>query len=85
MTNPNFMPNGAVVIYLEGSRNAQPACATESRRFVLNAATPAGKAQLAGLMIAYTQGKTVSVWGTNTCSVWGDTETIDFFAIVDGP
>jgi len=36
-------------------------------------------------MLAYTQGKTVNVWGTNTCLVWGDTETIDFFAIVDGP
>ncbi|MDH0863146.1 hypothetical protein [Mitsuaria sp. GD03876] len=80
---PNFMPNGAVIFYVEGSRNSPPACATESRRFALNGATPQGKTQLSGLLLAYSQGKTVNVYGTNSCSVWGDTETLDFFAIVD--
>ena len=83
LSAPNFMSNGAVIFYVEGSRNSPPACATEYRRFALNASTPQGKAQLSGLLLAYSQGKTVSVFGTNACSVWGDTETIDFFAIAD--
>ena len=83
LSQPNFMPNGVVVIYFEGTRAGVPSCATEYRRFAVNAATPQGKVQLAGLLTAYTQGKTVNIYGTNACTAWGDTETIDFFAIVD--
>ena len=43
LSAPNFMSNGAVIFYIEGSRNSPPACATEYRRFALNASTPQGE------------------------------------------
>jgi len=52
-------------------------------RYAVNATTPAGKAQLSGLLLAYSTGKTVAIWGTGACTAWNDTETIDFFATND--
>jgi hypothetical protein len=84
LKNIYFMSNGVVMAYVEGPRANFPACAAvESMRFALNAATPAGKAQLSGLLLAYTTGKTVSIWGTGACTAWNDTESIEFFAIND--
>jgi hypothetical protein len=84
LKNIYFMANGVVMAYVEGPRSNAPACAAvESMRFALNATTPAGKAQLSGLLVAYTTGKTVAIWGTGACTAWNDTESIDFFATND--
>lgn len=81
--NVHFMPNGVVIAYVEGARSNAPACATESIRFAVNGTTPGGKLQVAGLLTAYTSGKAVAIYGTGTCTAWGDTETIDFFLTLD--
>jgi len=84
LKNIHYMQNGVVIAYIEGPRADAPACAAvESMRFALNAATPAGKAQLSGLLVAYTTGRTVTIWGTGACTTWGDTESIDFFSTND--
>ena len=83
LKNLFFMPNGVVIAYTDGPRSSPPPCATESARFALDANTSAGKARLAGLLTAYTSGKSVNIWGTASCTAWGDTESIDFFSTVD--
>ena len=76
----HFMGNGVVLALTTGTRTGVPACAnTQPTRFALDASTPAGKAQLAGLLTAYSSGKQVVIIGTGTCSSWGDTESIDYF------
>jgi len=84
LKNLYFMSNGVVIAYVEGPRSNAPSCAAvESMRFAVNATTPAGKAQLSGLLTAYSTGKAVSIWGTGACTAWNDTESIDFFATID--
>lgn len=81
--NINFMTQGYVIFYFEGARGPVPACATERYRFALNVSTPGGRAQLAGLLTAYTTGKSINVYGTGDCSYWADTESVDFFHTID--
>lgn len=84
LKNLHFMPNGVVIAYVEGTRANVPACAAvESQRFAVNATTPAGRTQLAGLLVAYSADRQVNIFGTGTCSAWGDTETIEFFHTID--
>lgn len=81
--NINFMTQGYVIFFIEGERGPTPTCAVERMRFALNVSSPGGRAQLAGLLTAYSVGKPINVYGTGTCSYWGDTESVDFFHTID--
>ena len=83
LSDPHFMGNGAVLVYTSGSRTGTiPACGvTQPQRFALDSTTPAGKAQLAGILTAFAAGKPVVIVGTGTCSVFFDSETIEYFHI----
>lgn len=50
---------------------------------VIDGTTAGGKEQMVGLLSAHLSGKLVAIDGTATCSVWGDTETVQFFHAVD--
>lgn len=43
--------------------------------------SPVGKHQLSLLMMAMASGKTITVYGTGTCSRWGDGESVDAISI----
>jgi len=79
--DPYFLPDGTVVVYVNGTHNSPPGCATYVGRFLLDATTTAGKVQLAGLLTAYTSGKTISVVGTGTCGQ--SSEIMSYFLIDD--
>jgi hypothetical protein len=83
LNNPYFMNNGVLLIPTDGTRSGVPACATESLRFAIDASTPAGKVQAAGILTAFSMGKKVVIWGTGGCTVWGDTETVNFLQVLN--
>jgi hypothetical protein len=79
-----LMGNGVVIVYYDGgSRTGAPACATVNERFAVDGTTAGGKIQVAGLLTAYTGGKTVHLWGNGTCTAYGDTETINYLNTVE--
>lgn len=82
-TNPLFMPGGIVMVFVTGGqRSTVPACgAGESGRFAINSTTDTGRAQLAGLLTAFSSKQLVEVHGTGDCRDWGDTESISWFQI----
>lgn len=82
LNNPYFMGNGVLLIPTDGARSGTPACATESYRFAINASTPAGKVQAAGILTAFSMGKKVVFIGTGDCLLWGDTETVNYFQVL---
>jgi hypothetical protein len=53
-----------------------PSCATQPMKFVINASTDAGRAQISTVLAAQSAGRLISILGTGTCDVWGDTETV---------
>ena len=73
--------NGVIMFMFDGARSATPACHTQGTRWAINAATPAGQAQLSLLLSAWAQRKRIYIRGTGNCSVWGDTETVDWFQV----
>jgi hypothetical protein len=62
-----------IVIFAAGTHNEQPACS--GNEWALSLTTPTGKAMYALLLLAYAQGKPVSVVGTSACTAWPDRET----------
>jgi hypothetical protein len=69
---------------MTGDRTARPACATYfPTRWAFDSTTPAGQAKLSLLLTAYTTQKPIAVYGTATCSQWGDTETTSHFMTAD--
>jgi hypothetical protein len=84
VTNIWMMDGGAVLFNQNGVRSSVPACgSTLPARWAFNATTPAGQAFLSALLSAYAMHKQIHIIGTDTCSVWGDTETMVRFRIVD--
>ncbi|MGR4866924.1 hypothetical protein [Caulobacter sp. LARHSG274] len=79
------MSNGAVLFFTDGSRGPRPACSGPGldARWAINASTLVGQSQLSAFMTAYTLKKRISIHGTGTCSIWGDTETVDYLEIDD--
>jgi hypothetical protein len=77
------MNNGVVMFWHSGSRTTPPTFDTQGR-FAINAATAAGQAQLSSLMTAYAAHKPVTIIGGGSCSIWGDTESIDCFYVQGG-
>jgi hypothetical protein len=53
-----------------------PSCAIQPMKFVINASTDAGKAQIATVLAAQSASRPISILGTGSCDVWGDTETV---------
>ena len=53
-----------------------PSCNDYRGRWVLNLNTPEGKGQYAFLLAAEAMGKEVRVWGTGTCDVYSNTESV---------
>lgn len=72
--------NGIVIFYMTGTRTTPPACATQAR-WTFDANSTGGQAMLATLLTAYARRDLVAVWGTGTCLVWSDTETVSFMQI----
>jgi hypothetical protein len=80
----HFFNQGTILVWTNGSRDTPPACgSSQPGRFAVDANAAGGKAQLAGLLAAYTAGRNVIVVGTGTCNVYSDTETINYFYTVD--
>lgn len=77
---------GAVIFTLNGtSRTTPPTCqiTTAPDRWALDASTVAGQAQVAVLLNAQASGKRIWIYGTGTCSIWPDTETVQIFQVED--
>ena len=84
--NPTYvygMGTGAVLfIQTGGSRDSVPSCATSNPdRWAFDTTNVAGQTKLSILLTAKGLNKTVQVYGTGTCSVWGDTETVDYLVM----
>jgi hypothetical protein len=80
----HFFQNGVVLVVTSGTRVGLPACATtQPNRFAIDVNTAGGRAQAAGLMMAYTAGKNVVIQGTGACNVYSDSESIDYFYTSD--
>lgn len=78
--------NGAVIFTLNGtSRTTPPACQNSSvpDRWTIDASTVAGQAQVAVLLNAQASGKRIWIYGTGSCSIWIDTETVWVFQVED--
>jgi hypothetical protein len=65
-----------------GTRTTPPSCATNTR-WALDTSTSTGQAAAAVLLTAYATGKQIVVYGTGTCTLHPDSETVSFFQIVD--
>ena len=52
-----------------------PACAATGR-WAVDVSTPQGQSLWSAVLLAYSQNKPVTIGGTGTCSVWGDSETV---------
>jgi hypothetical protein len=84
LSSPHFMGNGVVLVYTAGSRSNIPACGiSQPARFAVDSTTPSGRSQLAGLLTAFASGKQVVIVGNDTCSVYSDSETINYFYIAE--
>jgi hypothetical protein len=81
--NPYFTPTGTVLVTTDASQSAAPACATVPNRWAIDATTPAGKLQATAVLTAYAMGKRIAIWGTGTCSVWGDTEGVSLLQVIN--
>lgn len=78
-----FMQTGALLVSTDAVQSGAPACATVVGRWAIDGTTPAGKLQAAAVIAALAMGKKIAIWGTGTCSVWGDTETVSFLQVVN--
>jgi len=77
--------NGAVLFSTSGTRTAVPSCQGPGlgQRFAIDASTTAGQAAASLLITAYNLHRKIWIQGTGTCSIWGDTETVQFFQMAD--
>jgi len=75
-----FMPNGAVLVYLNSPLSGLASCST-AERFAVNANNDVGKAQLAGLLMAHANRRPVQIYGSGQCDAWGDTESVSYFVL----
>ncbi|MEJ5136771.1 MULTISPECIES: hypothetical protein [Acinetobacter] len=74
--------DGLVWITIQGERTGnRPACATYWYMVIKNENSPAGKRQLAMLMMAKATNKPVVIDGAGTCNRWGDGEDISTVSI----
>ena len=67
---------GAFFFTTTGTRSSPPSCATDSGRWVIDGSTVGGQQTIALVMSMQAQGRQIAVYGTGTCTVWGDTESV---------
>ncbi len=84
----HFMDNGVVAFTSNGVRQystSDSSCFVnvQPQDVAIDASTDQGKAQLAGLLMAYAQGKSIVIQGTGQCSAHPSRETVSYFYIVD--
>lgn len=75
---------GLTFFTLDGGSNSccRPACSTVDDRWVIDNDWPGAKFQMSMLLAAATSGKKVTVRGSDSCSVYSNTETaVDIFLI----
>jgi hypothetical protein len=77
ITNISMDASGVAFISMNGTRAANPACVTQSR-WAIAANTLLGQSMLSIAATAYATGKPIGMTGTNNCSLWGDTESIQW-------
>lgn len=72
------IPGGAILVFTTGTRTTPPACSNTSfpTRWAFSGTTAEGQAMLSILLSAYALHQPVSFYGTGTCTVLGDSETI---------
>jgi hypothetical protein len=70
--------NGVVLVWTPGTRTGTPTCATEYSRFALDSTTAGGRSLLAILLAAHSAGRSVALRGTGACTLYGDTENLQF-------
>ena len=74
--------DGLIWVYIVGERTGtKPACATNWYMVIKNENSPAGKRQLAMLLLAKATNKPVAIQGAGTCNRWGDGEDISTISI----
>ena len=83
ISNVHVFDTGVVIFSSSGTRYGVPACAASTNRFVIDASTAGGKAQLAGLLAAYHAGKAITVLGNGTCTIYFDSESVTYFLTAD--
>jgi hypothetical protein len=66
---------GDVVTFSAGVHQGKPACSTAADDWALSLTTASGKAMYALLLSAQSQGKPITVLGTQACTAWPDRET----------
>lgn len=77
--------SGAVLFSTTGARTSPPVCQGSSvpQRFALDTSTTAGQQQATILRDANAKRKRIYIVGTGNCSIWGDSETVNFFQVED--
>jgi hypothetical protein len=82
VTVPLVLSDSGVFMFMAGTPSGQPSCERiPSQPWVLNVKTDGGKATYSMLLVAYSQGKTVTVYGNGLCDVWGDRETVTAISV----
>lgn len=66
-----------------GTRSSAPGCAGAAQRFAIDTSTAAGKSQMSIVLLAYSLGKPIKVYGNGYCSVYSDSETVDYLHTAD--
>ena len=72
---------GPFIFGQSGDRTAQPSCSTLNR-WAVDTSTDAGKAMVAIILSAYSMRKQIVIQGTGDCSVWFDSEAIQYLHVV---
>jgi hypothetical protein len=73
-----------LVILKNGTEKTNsPSCATKDYWLIKDENSVAGKSQFSQLLAAKMAGKTVRIFGLNTCDRWGDGEDINVVIISD--
>lgn len=67
-----------VLVFTDGTRTTPPSCSNTNfpNRWAINVSTSDGQAAMSLLLTARALHETVRFYGTGTCSVLGDSETI---------
>jgi len=85
ISNLHFMKNGALLFSHTGNRTnttTDDACVMAQRQeWAIDGSTEQGRTQISGLLIAYSMGKNITVYGLGKCldEVHKTRETVDYF------
>lgn len=69
--------DGLVYVVVSGTPTGKPACAVGGYWMVANETSDVGHKQYAMLLMAQATGTRITIWGSGTCTRWGDGEDID--------